>query len=266
MSGLNRWTGLVNLGADGELRYTQGGEPVLSLRMACTEKYRDKDGNPKESTEWIDGTFWGKRAESLAQHMTKGTRLYVEGKFTTRSYEKDGVKHFRSGIKIMEVEFTGGKREGDGDHADAAPPAERAQAPARAASTPKPASVSGGGVAYPGVKSAGDFEIRFGNDKGKMMSQIDDLAGLRAFLVKSINDPERAKYAQQNKAQVNAIDEEIARRKSGGAPAGASDAGGGDEGGYGGYGSPDDEIPFASCDAAHEQPWAQHKPHRYGMI
>ena len=244
-----------NLCADPELRFTQSGAAVLNMRMATNESYLDKDKVRQERTEFHSVVVFGPRADALAKILRKGAFVFIDGSLRTESYEKDGVTRYKTEVIARDVVLPP-RPKGSSEHTDAAPPAERVPAPARAASTPKPAS--GGGA-----KSTGDFEVKFGRDKGKMMSQVEDLTWLRGAIERDINDPAKAQYAQKAKGQLAAIDEEIARRKSDGTPAG--DAGSGDEGGYGGYGSPDDEIPFASCDAAHEQPWAQHKPRRYGM-
>lgn len=118
MSGLNRWVGLGHLGADAELRQSpNGGDAMLGFRIAVTEKWRDKAGEEKSSTEWVDCTIWGKRGEALAPILVKGKHVYVEGKLSTRSFEKDGVKHYRTGIKVTEIELLGGGEGGGGQGA-----------------------------------------------------------------------------------------------------------------------------------------------------
>lgn len=114
MSGLNRWQGFITLGADAELRFTQGGQAVLNFRGACNEKYRDRDGNDKETTTWVPCVLWGKRAEALASHLKKGERLYVEGALRIGTYEKDGEKRTKVEVNVTELEFTGGRGRGEG--------------------------------------------------------------------------------------------------------------------------------------------------------
>lgn len=104
-----------NLGADPELRYTQGGQAVLNMRLATTERYVDKDGAKQERTDWHTLTLWGKRGEALAQHLKKGSSILVEGRIQTSSYEKDGEKRYKTEINVTELEFCDGAREaGDG--------------------------------------------------------------------------------------------------------------------------------------------------------
>jgi single-strand DNA-binding protein len=109
--GLNRVILLGNLGADPELRYTQTGTPVLSLRLATNESYQDRNKETQERTEWHSVVVWGTRAEGLSKVLCKGTRLLVEGALRTSSYEKDGVKRYKTEIHAKEVSVTAGRRE-----------------------------------------------------------------------------------------------------------------------------------------------------------
>ena len=120
--GLNRVHLLGNLGADPELRQTQGGA-VLNLRLATTETWIDKDSREKkERTDWHSVTLWGKRGEALASILRKGSQLLVEGRLSTSSYEKDGQKRYKTEVVATNVVLVGGKpRTGDG--APAAAPA-----------------------------------------------------------------------------------------------------------------------------------------------
>lgn len=99
-----------NLGADAELKVTQSGKAFLKFSLATTETWKDKDGNKQEKASWHRCQMWGDRAEKLAQHLTKGTKLLVDGSIEYGSYEKDGVKHYTTDIKVFNVEFTGGKK------------------------------------------------------------------------------------------------------------------------------------------------------------
>ena len=107
MQGLNKCMLLGNLGADPELRQTNGGA-VLKLRLATTEKYVDRDKQPQERTEWHDVTVFGKRAEGLGRILGKGSRLFVEGSLRTSSYEKNGEKRYRTEIVASEIILAGG--------------------------------------------------------------------------------------------------------------------------------------------------------------
>jgi len=114
--GLNKVMLLGNLGADPELKMTQGGQAVLKLRLATTETYLDKNQTRQERTEWHSVTLWGKRGEALAKFLTKGERIFVEGSLRTSSYEKNGEKRYSTEINATNIILAGrGKGQGAGD-------------------------------------------------------------------------------------------------------------------------------------------------------
>ncbi|MBX3188438.1 MAG: single-stranded DNA-binding protein [Labilithrix sp.] len=114
--GLNKVMLLGNLGADPELKMTQGGQAVLKLRLATTETYLDRNNTRQERTEWHSITMWGKRGEALSKFLTKGERIFVEGSLRTSSYEKDGEKRYRTEINANNIILAGrGKGQGAGD-------------------------------------------------------------------------------------------------------------------------------------------------------
>ena len=94
-----------NLGSDPEVRYTQGGTAVASLSIATTESYKDKDGNKQDQTEWHKVVAWGRLAEICGEYLTKGSKIYIEGKLQTRMWEKDGVKHYTTEIVAREMKM-----------------------------------------------------------------------------------------------------------------------------------------------------------------
>lgn len=128
MEGMNKVILLGQLGADPELRHTQGGQAVLNLRLATNESWWDKEANErKERTEWHSVTVWGKRGEGLAKFLTKGSSILVEGRLHYSSYDdKEGVKRFKTEIVAENVVPVGGKR--DGDQRQAAPQQQRTPA------------------------------------------------------------------------------------------------------------------------------------------
>ena len=100
---------LGNLGADPELRFTQGGTGVLNMRVATTESYLDKDKQRQERTEWHTVVCWGKRGEGLAKFLKKGMGVFVEGSIRQSSYDdKDGVKRYKFEIYATEIIVTRG--------------------------------------------------------------------------------------------------------------------------------------------------------------
>lgn len=109
--GLNRVMLLGNLGADPELRFTQGGQAVLNLRLATTESYLDRDKVRKERTDWHNVVIWGKRAEALGKILSKGSSIFVEGSLRTSSYDdRDGIKRYKTEVIANNVLLTGGGR------------------------------------------------------------------------------------------------------------------------------------------------------------
>lgn len=106
--GLNRVMLLGNLGADPELRFTQGGQAVLNMRLATTESYLDKDKVRRERTDWHNVVVWGKRGEALAKILTKGSSIFIEGSLRTSSYDdRDGNKRYKTEIIANNVLLTG---------------------------------------------------------------------------------------------------------------------------------------------------------------
>ena len=106
---------LGNLGADPEVRSTQGGQSVASLRLATTNRFKDRDGKFQEQTEWHRITAWGATAENVGRYCKKGKQLYIEGRLQTRKWQdKEGKDQYSTEIVADVVRFLGG-RSGDGD-------------------------------------------------------------------------------------------------------------------------------------------------------
>lgn len=123
--GLNRVMLLGNLGADPELRFTQGGQAVLSLRLATTESYLDKDKVRRERTDWHTVVVWGKRGEALSKILGKGSSLFIEGSLRTSSYDdRDGNKRYKTEIIANNVILAGGRSRGGAGAEDSGPPAD----------------------------------------------------------------------------------------------------------------------------------------------
>lgn len=108
-----------NLTKDPAVKFTPNGQAVCNFDIACNEKWKDKDGQPREAVEYVKVVVWGKQAESCGQYLSKGRPAYVRGKMRTRSYEKDGVKHWVTEIVADTVKFLGG-----GNRDQASQPAE----------------------------------------------------------------------------------------------------------------------------------------------
>ncbi len=136
--GLNKVMLIGNLGQDPELKFTDGGQAVLKLRIATTERYADKKGERQERTEWHSVVVWGKRAEALNKILRKGRTIYVEGRLQTRSWEdkNGGAKRYATEVNATQILLMGsGKRDGGGDGDEESEP--------RQARQPKPSAPSG---------------------------------------------------------------------------------------------------------------------------
>lgn len=106
---LNRWTGIGHLGQDPELRSTGGGQSVASLRLATTDRYKDKEGKWIDRTEWHSVVVWGRTAENVAKFCKKGKQIYVEGRLATRKWQdKEGKDRYTTEIVADSVQFLGG--------------------------------------------------------------------------------------------------------------------------------------------------------------
>lgn len=134
-----------NLGADPELRFTTNNRPVLKFRLATTESYMDQNQTRQEVTHWHHVVLWGKRGEALAKILSKGSRVYVEGRIETRSYEdSNGVKKSATDIVASNLILLGGRNEGAGAHAGGSAPAIGGARPAIGAGAARPAAAPGG--------------------------------------------------------------------------------------------------------------------------
>ena len=117
MGSVNKAILVGNLGRDAELRYTSGGAPVASVRIATTERFTDREGQKREDTQWHDVVIWGKTAESLHEYLVKGKQIYVEGRLQTRQWDdKDGNKRYMTEIRGDRIVLLsgGGGRSGAG--------------------------------------------------------------------------------------------------------------------------------------------------------
>lgn len=99
-----------NLGKDPELRYTPSGAAVATFSIATTERYKDRDGNRQEKTEWHNIVAWRQLAEICGKFLHKGKQVYIEGKIQTRSYDdRDGNKRYITEIVADQMQMLGGR-------------------------------------------------------------------------------------------------------------------------------------------------------------
>jgi len=94
-----------NLTRDPEMKALPSGMQVCSFALATNRIYNDRDGKRQEAVDYHNITVFGKQAENCAKYLTKGNSAYVEGSLRTNSWEKDGVKHYRTEIIADRVQF-----------------------------------------------------------------------------------------------------------------------------------------------------------------
>ena len=106
---INKVILLGNVGQQPEVRSLQGGQRVASFRLATSERYKSKDGEMNELTEGHSCTAGGQEAELVEEDIGKGSRIYLEGRRRTRSYQdKSGAARYATGVIVDRIEFCGG--------------------------------------------------------------------------------------------------------------------------------------------------------------
>lgn len=99
---VNQCTFIGNLGADPEIRSMQNGDRVANFRIAVSEKWKDKDGNQKESTEWVSVVVWGGLTSIVEKYLRKGSKVYIQGKMKTRKWQdKSGADKYSTEIVLQ---------------------------------------------------------------------------------------------------------------------------------------------------------------------
>lgn len=109
---LNKVLLIGNLGADPEVRTSQSGTKVARLRIATTERVRDRNGNWSDATEWHSIVCFGRTAENVGRFLKKGRQVYVEGRLQTRKWQdRDGNDRWTTEVVANDVRFLGGPRQ-----------------------------------------------------------------------------------------------------------------------------------------------------------
>jgi single-strand DNA-binding protein len=147
MASVNKVIIVGNLGRDPETRYMPEGGAITNISVATTEKWKDKNGEMQEKTEWHRVAFFGKLAEIAGEYLKKGSQVYVEGRLQTRKWQdKDGQDKYMTEIVANQMQMLGSRQGmGGGDRGGA----ERSEAGEGGGSRPaaaggKPAAKSGG--------------------------------------------------------------------------------------------------------------------------
>lgn len=111
--GINKVILVGNVGKDPEVQYINADLPVAKFSLATSESYKDKNGKKVTNTEWHNIVMWRGLAKIAEQYVKKGDQLYIEGKITNRSYEKDGQTRYFTEIVASNMQMLGGGRQSD---------------------------------------------------------------------------------------------------------------------------------------------------------
>jgi len=107
-----------NVGKDPEVRYSQSGTPVANFSLATNERFKDRSGEWQDRTEWHNIVAWQRLAEIVGEYVVKGSKVYVEGKLQTTSWEdrQSGERKYRTEIVARDLLLLGPRENSDGDH------------------------------------------------------------------------------------------------------------------------------------------------------
>lgn len=142
---LNKVMLIGNVGQEPSVRYLdqnspQGAAKVASFTLATTERYRDRNGESHENTEWHNIVAWRSNADVVERFVHKGTQLFIEGRLRTRSWtDQTGAKRYTTEIVTDTLQLLGRRPEGQGD---AAAPAPQSYQQPRPAPAPSPAPIA----------------------------------------------------------------------------------------------------------------------------
>lgn len=144
MASLNQCNFIGNAADAPEVRTFQDGGKVANLRIAVSERYTDRNGQPQENTEWISCVISGKLADVAEKYITKGMSLFVTGKYKTRQWQdQSGNKHYATEIAVLNFQILD-KR-------------QQAQAPAQQGYQPSPAYAPAPHAQAPGYAPAPQY-------------------------------------------------------------------------------------------------------------
>ena len=117
---LNKVQIIGNLGKDPEVKYTQSGTAIANFSVATSNSFKDKSGEWQERTEWINITAWAKLAEICEKYIHKGSKVYLEGRLETQSWDdkKSGEKKYKTVVVASDLIMLDGKSSGNGESSE----------------------------------------------------------------------------------------------------------------------------------------------------
>lgn len=118
---INHVTLLGNIGKDPELKYTPQGTAVARISLATNERFKDKAGEWQDRTEWHVVILWARLAELAKEYLKKGSKIAIEGSLRTKSWDKDGVKHYMTQVIASDLIMLDARAKADQAKADQKP-------------------------------------------------------------------------------------------------------------------------------------------------
>lgn len=119
MASVNKAILIGNLGKDPEIRYMPNGDQVAQISIATTEKWKDKNGEKHEKTEWHRVTFYRKLAEIAGEYLRKGQSVFIEGRLETRKWtDKDGIERYTTEIIASDMKMLSNKQNANSNESD----------------------------------------------------------------------------------------------------------------------------------------------------
>lgn len=156
--GVNKVILIGNAGADPELRYTPGGSAVSNFSIATNESWTNSSGERQERTEWHRIVVWGRLAEICNQYLRKGSKVYIEGKLQTSSWEgQDGVKRYTTEVVARDMQLLDSRGDMDGNYGGGAPQSQQAAPQPQAAAATAQSPDDGGTGSDPSYTADDDL-------------------------------------------------------------------------------------------------------------
>lgn len=121
--GINKVIIVGNVGGDPEVKYMPNGNAVVNITVATSETWKDNSGEKQEKTEWHRVVFFNKLAEIVGEYVKKGSKIYLEGRLQTRSWEQDGVKRYTTEIVANEMQMLDSRGESKAEQQEEQRPA-----------------------------------------------------------------------------------------------------------------------------------------------
>jgi single-strand DNA-binding protein len=113
MPALNRVQIIGRLGKDPESKFTPTGKKVVHFSVAISNRWKDREGEMRESTEWVNVEAWERLGETCQQYLKKGSLVYVEGRLKTDKYETDGETKYFTKVVAQAVQFLDNRSSSD---------------------------------------------------------------------------------------------------------------------------------------------------------